>query len=651
MPESAQSGFSTRLWQPGDSGFPILLEHYQIVGIIGEGGMGTVFKAHHLNLKRFVAIKTLKIDQRHSEELIGRFKQEMELVGQMDHPNVVRATDAGERNGVFYLVMEYLSGSDLSRLVHQRGRLDTAFACDVIRQAALGLDYIHEKGLVHRDIKPSNLMLTRDRTVKILDLGLARFGFTEADKHELTPAGYAVGTYSYMAPEQATTGADIDARADLYSLGCTFFRLLTGRTPYSGSEYDNPAKVLYAHCHVPLSSTPEFDLVPEDLRPVFSRLTAKDPADRFQTGREVADALAPFLADKAITPIPVETKADEEIAETPVRPLTDPWPEELSRLTGSPHETPPDSAPATPSVGPTVSAPVPAPAPTPTPVSPRWLALGGIAMIGIGLAAWLLISLAPWREPVGPPRKDDDKPPGPVVHEVISLPIESAQATNIDLLKPGQWHKLLADPKAPPPLIGFEKSNPLASVRWTPGQQKLELMPTKMLLIPLGTTSKAEPSFEFQVFMHQMIWHKNVGLFWGYQENGRAKAKAKKGEAYAHFQYLKLCNKTQSDQGGQVFYFSRYRGELAHDGYGGALLLEGTATNRHDLSNLGSERSFTIRVNKGVLEYAQFGADPLKTLVRPNINKDYQPSDYQGAFGIFSFAANAIVREAAVMPH
>jgi len=342
--------------------------------------MGTVFKAYHLNLKRFVAIKTLKIDQHHSPEVIRRFKQEMELVGQMDHPNVVRATDAGERNGIFFLVMEHLPGTDLSRLVHKRGRLDPTFACEIIRQAALGLDYIHEKGLVHRDIKPSNLMLTQDRVVKILDLGLARFGLHEHDNQELTPAGYAVGTYSYMAPEQATTGAAIDARADLYSLGCTLFRLLTGHAPYSGSEYDSPAKVLYAHCHVPLESTPDFEFVPSELRDVLLRMTSKDPAHRFRTGREVAEALAPFVGESAMTPLPSGSKSGDEIVETPVRPLTDPWPEELSRLTGSPQETPRDS------VGDTHSSPatISAPAPVPTNAEwPRWPIVAAMSVIAL----------------------------------------------------------------------------------------------------------------------------------------------------------------------------------------------------------------------------------------------------------------------------
>src|SRR5262249_44651578 len=352
MPEVAPSAFSTKCWQPGSSYFPVLLEHYQIQGIIGEGGMGTVYKAYHLNLKRFVAIKTLRMDQRKSSELVSRFKQEMGLVGQMDHPNVVRATDAGERNGTFYLVMEYLSGSDLSRLVAKHGRLDVPFACELARQAAMGLDYIHQKTLIHRDIKPSNLMLTTTGLVKILDLGLARLSLGKPDKREWTPVGCAVETYSYMAPEQGTTGSQIDGRVDIYGLGCTLFTLLTGRAPFSGPEYDNAAKVLFAHGHVPLSTVPGFPSIPEKLREVLLKMTAKDPAQRYRAGQDVAEALAPFSTEApAIQQTPLLERAKLEIEETPLRPLTLPLPAEFSHLTTAALATRHDPPPTPSSVG------------------------------------------------------------------------------------------------------------------------------------------------------------------------------------------------------------------------------------------------------------------------------------------------------------
>ena len=181
--------------------------------------MGILFKGYHLNLKRFVAIKVIRIDRISRSEPVSRFLREMQAVGQMDHPNVVRATDAGEKNGICYLVMEYLIGSTLSHLVAERGPLQVADACELTRQAALGLDYIHQT-LIHRDIKPSNLMLTSSGLVKILDLGLARLHEAATDDQERTPEGWTMGTRDYAAPEQAAGSAQIDVRAEWHFQLC-----------------------------------------------------------------------------------------------------------------------------------------------------------------------------------------------------------------------------------------------------------------------------------------------------------------------------------------------------------------------------------------------------------------------------------------------
>ncbi len=257
MSKSVHPESTTHTWRPKGA----LFDHYQLLGVIGQGGMGTVYKAYHLNLKRYVAIKVLRIDQISNSELKGRFLREMEAVGQMDHPNIVRASDAGKKNGVFYLVMEYLDGSDLSRLVSAHGPLCAADACELTRQAAVGLDYIH-RTLVHRDIKPSNLVLTRSGVLKILDLGLARLHEVGAGP-EFTPTGSAVGTYDYLAPEQALASSQVDGRADIYSLGCTLFKLLTGRPPFAGPDYDSAARKLHAHGNIPLTAAPDFESVPE----------------------------------------------------------------------------------------------------------------------------------------------------------------------------------------------------------------------------------------------------------------------------------------------------------------------------------------------------------------------------------------------------
>jgi serine/threonine protein kinase len=313
----------------------MLFERYRILGVLGQGGMGTVFKGFHVNLKRFVAIKTLRYDRTDSEVLVARFRREMEHIGQMDHPNVVRATDGGEAQGVIYLVMDYLSGSDLSRLVSARGPLGLSDACELIRQAALGLDYIH-RTLLHRDIKPSNLMLTRSGVVKILDLGLARYGI--GANLNLTPEGCAVGTFSYVAPEQALGGHEVDGRADLYSLGCSLFQLLVGHSPFSGPDYDNAARQLHAHCNVPVSAAPGFDALPVEVKPVLERLLAKNPDERYASGADLAAALAPLAAGNDPLTLLAQVPVDQPVAAFRSSQM---MPEELSRLTKVPVETPP----------------------------------------------------------------------------------------------------------------------------------------------------------------------------------------------------------------------------------------------------------------------------------------------------------------------
>src|SRR5437660_1222608 len=152
---------------------PAQLGVYRLLGRLGQGGMGTVYRAWHTRLKRAVALKTLRADLLDNAPAVARFHREMEAVGKLDHPNLIRATDAGEDRGIHFLAMDYVEGVDAAKLGHRLGRLRVADACEVVRQAAVGLQYVHEHGLVHRDVKPSNLMVTAAGQVKVLDLGLA----------------------------------------------------------------------------------------------------------------------------------------------------------------------------------------------------------------------------------------------------------------------------------------------------------------------------------------------------------------------------------------------------------------------------------------------------------------------------------------------
>ncbi|MCY2995819.1 MAG: SUMF1/EgtB/PvdO family nonheme iron enzyme, partial [Planctomycetota bacterium] len=288
---------------PGGAETTVLGE-YRLLEKLGEGGMGAVYKARHTVLDRLVAIKVLPRSRLQDPAAGLRFLREITLIAQLNHPHVVQAYDAREVEGVRFLAMEYVDGVDLNKLVRQCGPLPIPDACELVRQAALGLQHAHEHGLVHRDIKPSNLMLTRGGQVKILDLGLAFFRMGPTVGEELTRPDRAMGTLDYMAPEQGTDAHGVDIRADLYSLGCTWYKLLTGHSPFSGPQYQTDAAKIVAHARdsVPMNQLVQRG-VPAELVAVLTRLMAKSPADRYATPAEVAAVVAPFAAGADLCPL------------------------------------------------------------------------------------------------------------------------------------------------------------------------------------------------------------------------------------------------------------------------------------------------------------------------------------------------------------
>ena len=281
---------------------PQTLGEYRLLEELGRGGMGRVYKALHTKLDRVVAVKVLSRGRVGDQQAVVRFEREMKAVGRLTHPNIVQAHDAREIDDTPVLVMDFVDGLDLAEIVRRSGPAPVPAACELIRQTALALQCAHEHGLVHRDVKPSNIMLARSGEVKLLDLGLARF-YTQGAAgvsppgagEEMTGTGQAMGTADYMAPEQASDSRTVDIRADLYSLGCTLYKLLSGRGPFSGPEHRGTLDKLNAHVH----QQPPFIRrlvpdVPEGLAAILDRLLAKGPDDRFSTPAEVADALAPW---------------------------------------------------------------------------------------------------------------------------------------------------------------------------------------------------------------------------------------------------------------------------------------------------------------------------------------------------------------------
>ena len=278
------------------SGVPkrMVLGSYVILDEIGAGGMGQVYKAQHRRMKRVVALKVLSPEKVKSDEAVDRFQREVEAAARLNHPNIVTAHDADEDEGVHYLVMEYVDGMDLFHLVHRRGPIPIKLAMDWTAQAARGFEYAHSKGIVHRDIKPANLLVSSDLTVKILDMGLARLdespgALDETAAGSLTRMGEIIGTIDFMAPEQAEDTRQAGPAADVYSLGCTLYYLLT-------SEYVYPAttlmKKLLAHCQNPIPSLRDKRRdVPAQLNDIFRRMVAKKPEDRPQHMSEIISAL------------------------------------------------------------------------------------------------------------------------------------------------------------------------------------------------------------------------------------------------------------------------------------------------------------------------------------------------------------------------
>jgi serine/threonine-protein kinase len=273
---------------------------YRILRPLGQGGMSKVFLAEHEMMHRRSAIKVLPSKYQEDADLLNRFHLEARAVAALDHPNIVRAYDFNKdvRYGkeIHYLVMEYVEGSDLRRMVEDQGPLDCRKAADFICQAALGLSHAHSAGFVHRDIKPANLLVDPHGVLKILDLGLATFTF-EAEQtlnpNESTQS--AVGTADYVSPEQVLDSRNVDGRADIYSLGLTFYFLLTGHRPFTKPTI---MEVLMAHRTERPEPISKFRPdVPMDLDAIVDKMTAKSPEQRYQTAKEVAEKLQKWQSE------------------------------------------------------------------------------------------------------------------------------------------------------------------------------------------------------------------------------------------------------------------------------------------------------------------------------------------------------------------
>jgi serine/threonine protein kinase len=288
------------------------IDEYKILNRIGQGRMAGVYEAVS-SAGRRVAIKVLPPSKARNPQLLARFEREARMALKLDHPNVVRTFDVGEYNGLHYMVMECLEGETFDEVISRKKRLPVAEAVRIVYEALLGLQHIHERGMIHRDMKPANLMLAptagAEFRVRILDIGLGRTLFddsAEAEKQEtqITQEGVLLGTPDYLAPEQARDARSVDIRADIYSLGCVLYHALAGQPPFPDA---NMLSQVIRHATEPVQPLREFNAeAPDGLQQVLNFMMAKDANQRYPTPERAAKALQIFLPLEPPAPLPPE---------------------------------------------------------------------------------------------------------------------------------------------------------------------------------------------------------------------------------------------------------------------------------------------------------------------------------------------------------
>jgi serine/threonine protein kinase len=278
----------------------LVLGPFQVLSLIGKGGTGAVFLARDSRDGRLVALKVLKTG-RTEDRIRARFLREMEINRDLAHPHLARAFEAGHVQGVDYLAMEYIPGQSLHRLVSQEGPLAVSRAARLFLEVATALHYAHGRGLVHRDLKPSNVMVTPHDHAKLLDLGLALVRGEVADRDVIGGQGYVVGTMDFIAPEQAANPILVDARSDVYALGCSLYYALSGRPPFPGGT--NREKIQRHRTAEPPPLEELRPTLPPSFTALVRRMLAKKPADRFATAADVAAALRPWAVGEVVQPL------------------------------------------------------------------------------------------------------------------------------------------------------------------------------------------------------------------------------------------------------------------------------------------------------------------------------------------------------------
>ncbi len=385
------------------------LGDYILQDKVGEGAMGEVFRASHFK-HGTVALKVMRREKLSNPASVKRFFKEIELAARLSHPHIVRAIDSGAAGDSYYLAMEFVEGTDLSRLVKEHGPLGIAQACHYIRQAALALHHAHECGIVHRDMKPGNLMIDAAGQIKLLDLGLARLETFEGNT-ALTRLGQMIGTPDYLAPEQALDARSADPRADLYSLGCTLFYLITGKPPFTATSLADLLLKHQSELARPLKSfRPD---APDWLVQLCGWMMNKRREDRPASALEVVHRLDPFLAGFRPAPPPPPSLPD----------IPDPW-EGVEK--GEPKAKPRGGAWSW----------------------LRYVLIAALLLVGV-VAAAVMLAPRPEPDPKGG-KKDGDKPPEKKDDSPPKDKTTPKDKTAKDKDKPAQKDKTTPKDKTPP---------------------------------------------------------------------------------------------------------------------------------------------------------------------------------------------------------
>ncbi len=412
---------------------------YKIIGEVGKGAMGVVYKATDPTIGRTVALKTMRVDVHgiESEEMLQRFRNEAKAAGVMNHANIVTIYDAGEQEGLFYIAMECIEGVTLHRQLADRRVIPVEDVIEYSRQVCAGLDYAHSHGVVHRDVKPANLMIEAGGTVKIMDFGIAKSG-----GQGLTTAGQVLGTPNYMSPEQVK-GRPLDGRSDLFSFGVILYEMVTGEKPFTGQTVTT---IVYKIVHEKPIPPRDLDAtIHPGLSWVITKALAKSPDERFQTGAELVRALENY---KAYTP------SDEPVTDVP----TGVW---------SPGDSASAAAPAAKTAR---KKAVAAGAPVKLPPQPQTAftalakrpmhAFAGFLFLALAVAAityYRHLVAAPARQAVTPAQQQTTAPPGPTGAPSAGEPQTSqpagSQPASGEAVPPASGTTAAAEPAGKPPEV------------------------------------------------------------------------------------------------------------------------------------------------------------------------------------------------------